>query len=309
MSSASSMSSTEISKRKPGRPPLKAVVPTMNRVGVVSAPKFQENKLEFVYDDPSVFKNLFTYYKNLGVSDIHLRCDPNSLTFFARATNVNACVVTKIDGKHINWYYCSETYWIGISRVSFAGLFASIDASFTKITISQNMNEIDTIRVIFDDREADKYIVYQMTTSNYDPDEELYYTENIVTPEASDIRYPLQFRLTSKQFKKSIADATHHTTGNICYVKSPGHHLQMRYDIPGISYSETFKNPEKISLVANIADDEMFRCNLSVMNVKCIANSIVTDEIYLLCREDSDVLFRSILDGSTIVVNTVMKIN
>ena len=59
-------------RRGPGRPSTRSVPPLLERKGIVNSPKDSNNRLEFVYGDPTVFKSLFTYFKNIKAREIHL---------------------------------------------------------------------------------------------------------------------------------------------------------------------------------------------------------------------------------------------
>ena len=83
-------------RRGPGRPPSKPAPPALEQRGIVLAPLDANNRLEFVYNDPSVFKSLFTYFKNIKARDIHLRCNPAGLTFFARDHSKTSRVVAHV---------------------------------------------------------------------------------------------------------------------------------------------------------------------------------------------------------------------
>src|SRR3989344_3449699 len=103
-------------KRGPGRPPSKAPPPPLDRKGIVDSPKDPNNRLEFVYSDPMVFKSLFTYFKNIKARELHLRCTPKGLTFFARDHLKISRIVAHVAGEHVNWHYCESEYWLGINR-------------------------------------------------------------------------------------------------------------------------------------------------------------------------------------------------
>ena len=85
--------------RGPGRPPSKPPAPPLEKKGIVDSPKDSNHRLEFVYGDPTVFKLLCTYFKNIKAREIHLRCSPSGLTFFARDHSKTSRNVAAVAGE------------------------------------------------------------------------------------------------------------------------------------------------------------------------------------------------------------------
>ena len=134
-----------IKRRGPGRPPSKPPAPLLDKKGIVESPKDENNRLEFIYSDPSVFKSLFVYFKNIKAREIHLRCSPTGLTFFTRDHSKTSRIFATILGKHINWYYCEETFWLGINRDNIEKIFSSIDKTFFKISDKPSSLSLENI--------------------------------------------------------------------------------------------------------------------------------------------------------------------
>jgi hypothetical protein len=294
-------------QRGPGRPPSKPPAPPLDKRGIVDSPKSAQNRLEFVHSNPSVLKSLFTYLKNIKARNIHLRCSPLGLTFFARDHSKTSRVVATIAGDQVNWHYCEEVFWLGINRDNVEKMFAAIDKTFFKITIVQTHDDINSLTFIFKDAEVDKECNYKVTLSTYAPDEELYEAEKILTPEAIVENFPIEFMLTAKQFKKTINDASNYSDV-ITFEKLGNHPLQLTYAKSNMMYNEVYRNPEKIFLRSSVQPDTTFRCTVKIFNVKSLASSMVTDDVRILCREDGDILFCSAIDVKALVVSTLTKL-
>ncbi len=291
-------------RRGPGRPPTKPPAPSLERKGVVDAPDDPDNRLEFAFGDPSMFKSLYTYFKNIKAREIHLRCSPTGLTFFTRDHTKRSRVVANIAGEYVNWYYCEGTFWLGLNRDSVEKLFASIDRTFYKITITQTHDEPGRLNVIFRDPVLDKDCNYGVTLSAYPPDEELFEAEELLDPEMLTENYPVEFTLTAKQFKKSISDASSYAD-EISYEKIGKSPFQMTYTKANLAYNEVYRSDEKIRLRASLAEGATFRCTIKVADLKSLASSMVTDDVRILCSETSDLLCRSAIDEKALVVNTL----
>ena len=293
-------------RRGPGRPPSKPPAPPLEKKGIVDAPKDSNHRLEFVYGDPTVFKSLFAYFKNIKARAIHLRCTPKGLTFFARDHSNTSRVVAHVAGEHVNWHYCEGEYWIGINRDTVEKIFASIDKTFYKITIIQLHEDPNSLMFVLKDAEVDKECNYKVTLSAYPPDDDLYEAEKMLTPEAILANFPVEFTLTAKQFKKSISDASNYSD-SITFEKIGTHPLQLSYTKPTMVFHEVYRSADKISLRSSVPPDTTFRAQVKLGNVKSLASSMVTDDIRILCRENDDILFRSKIDAKALVVSTMTK--
>jgi len=296
-------------RRGPGRPSSKPPAPVLEMKGIVDAPDDSDNRLEFVFRDPTVFKALFTYFKNIKARDIHLRCTPDALTFFTRDQSKMSRVVAHVAGSHVNWHYCEEEFWLGINREVVEKMFASIDRTFYKITIMQAHDEPLSLSFIFKDASVDKECNYKVTLSTYAPDDELYEAERCLSPEALVEEFPIEFTLPAKQFKKTMGDSIHYSD-TITFEKiGGGHPLQLTYSKSNMSYNEVYRSSKKIKLRSDVEEGTTFRATVKIANVKPLAASMVTDDVRILCREEEDILFRSALDAKALVVSTLTRIS
>jgi hypothetical protein len=292
-----------IKRRGPGRPPSKPPAPLLDKKGIVESPKDENNRLEFIYSDPSVFKSLFVYFKNIKAREIHLRCSPTGLTFFTRDHSKTSRIFATILGKHINWYYCEETFWLGINRDNIEKIFSSIDKTFFKIAIIQTKDDINTLLIVFKDSEIEKECNYKITLSSYTEDEDLYKAEQVL--ETND--FFIDFTLSAKQFKKTINDASNYSE-TITFEKMYNAPLQLYYAKSNIIYNEIYRSNEKINLHVDIKNNNTFRATIKLNNIKSLASSMVTDEIHILCKSDEDILFKSVIDSKSLIVNTLTKL-
>ena len=294
-------------RRGPGRPPSKPAPPPLEQRGVVGAPLDANNRLEFVYSDPSVFKSLFTYFKNIKARDIHLRCNPSGLTFFARDHSKTSRVVAHVSGEHVNWHFCDGEFWLGINREHVEKIFASIDKTLFKITILQSVDDPNTITFVFKDAEIEKECNYRVNLSMYPRDEDLYEAERALAPATMQALFPIEFTLSAKQFKKSISDASNYSE-MLTFEKLGAHPLQLTYARANLVYNEVYRSAAKIRLRSAVSEGTIFRATVKIANVKSLASSMVTDDVRILCREDDDILFRSAIDAKALVVSTMTKL-
>jgi hypothetical protein len=294
-------------RRRPGRPPSKPPAPPLESRGVVDTPSDADHRLELVYGDPMVFKALFSYFKNIKAREVHLRCAPQGLTFFARDHAKISRVVAHVAGEHVNHYYCEDTFWLGLNRELVEKLFAAIDKTFYKMMIAHCVDDPDTLSIIYRDTEVDKECRYKATLSAYAPDDELYEAERHLGAQALATAFPVEFTLTAKQFKKTVSDVAAYSE-TLTIEKLGAAPLQFTYAKAGMAYSETYRDPDKISLRSAVPADAAFRCTVRVANVKSLAASMVTDDVRVHCREEGDLLFRSAIDAKALVVSTLTRL-
>jgi hypothetical protein len=129
------MNKTQIKKKGPGRPSIKPSPPTLERRGIVDSPKDPNNRLELAFDDPLVFKSLFTYFKNIKAREIHIHCSKNGISFYTRDHSKTSRIIAEVLGAHANWYYCEGDFWLGMNRESIEKIFSYIDKTFFFIKI------------------------------------------------------------------------------------------------------------------------------------------------------------------------------
>lgn len=294
-------------KRGPGRPPSKPPAPPLDRLGVVASPNDPANRLEFVYEDPTIFKTLFTFFKNVKASNIHLRCNPAGLTFFAHDLSKKSRIVAHIAGEQVNWHYCEGEFWLGINRKHMEAMFASISKSFCKVTIVQTHDETESLSFIYKKLVLSSEKCYKMALSSYALSQELIDAELSLTPEALAAN-PIEFELDAKQFKQSISDAIMYSN-TLTVEKIGSYPLQFTYAKPSIIYHEVFRDSDAIKLRTDINEaGTTFRCTMNLENIKPLATSMVTDTVRILCREEGDILFRSAIDKKALVVSVLTKL-
>jgi hypothetical protein len=292
-----------LKRRGPGRPPSKPPAPSLDKKGIVDKPIDDNNRLEFIYSDPSIFKSLFIYFKNIKAREIHLRCDKTGLTFFTRDHSKTSRIFAHIPGNNVNWYYCEDTFWLGINRDNIEKIFSSIDKTFFKIALIQTKDDHNSLIIVFKDSDIEKECNYKITLSSYNEDLDLYNAENILNQN----NFLIEFVLSSKQFKKTINDASNYSE-TITFEKISNNPLQLTYVKTNIIYNEIYKSDEKILLKSNIPTNSVFRATVKLNNIKSLASSMITDEIKILCKSDDDILFKSIIDSQSLVVNTLTKL-
>lgn len=291
-------------KRGPGRPPQKQLIDPPVRVGIVSQPHISDNVLELSHDDPNVFKSMFTFFKNIKVSDIIINCTSEDMTFFTQDSNRRLLICCKLRGKDLLSYYCSIPHSFSISNIEQLGnIFSTIDKTTNKITISKSTYKPNVLNVTFEDLEIEKACIYDINinlTAKNDTN-----IVDILVPLLDESRtYAIEFTLSAKHFKKTINDpmtVTKYLTLRAQKIENDIF-LSFKYNVNSLQYEEIYNKVEKIKL-GYFTEDPICDVTFDLEAVKALASSMVSDEIKIMCSPGEKILFRTAED-SVLVVNT-----
>lgn len=288
-------------KRGPGRPPKKEPAPIVNHNGIATTPHDPQNRLELVFDEPMVLKNLFIYFKNLKSPFIHIRSKKDGLTLFARDAAETCCIIAELPGNELNHFYSDTEFWIGLQRTHVERIFASVDKSFYKVTLVLRHDDPDTLMIIFTDADIDKECQYRVNLSMVEIDKTLKETEQCISSLHLE-KSIIVFSLSAKQFKKSITDASYYTD-TITIEKMGLHNLQLTYTQVGVAYNEIYTNSKKIELQSRLTTNDSLRCTVGLDRMRSLAAAMVTDRIQIYCNPGSQIIFRC--DVSALIVSTI----
>jgi hypothetical protein len=238
---------------------------------------------------------------------VRIRYSPTGITYFARNHGKTSRVIANVIGEHVNWYYCEQTFWLGLNRETIEKMFSCIDKSFSKISIYHRHDDPDSLVFVLKDMDIEKECNYKFSVSTLEDDEDLLDAEKELSPESLSTAFPIEFSLSDKQFKKSINDISNYSE-TVTIEKLGDHPLQFTYTKVGMTYHEVYRNSEKIKLKSSIDAGQTFRCTVKVENVKSLAASMVTEDVRIMVRETGDILFRSAIDEKALVVSTLVNL-
>lgn len=301
---------TEKKKRGPGRPPNVSNLPSLKKDGISSFPKIKENVLEFNYEKPIVFKLLFSYFKAVKSSEIKMRFTPTEITIFTVDHLGATKIAAYIRGEGVNWYYCLEEFWVTVNLEIFEKMCSSIDKNISEIKIFNKPNLAapngprEIIFVLANPHiENDEMYIINMTEIKVDPN--ISTLEAIISEESLSDNFPLNFSLPSKYFKSIINNISKFSeVFQIEY--RHGSSLCFRYNKSSLSYHSVFKTNEKINL--NINGEINITSDLSIDVIRPTSNNGLSDNVFIYCKEDGSILFKSKIDGETIVVNSFIPV-
>lgn len=295
-----------IKKRGPGRPSKKSLMTPMRYEGIVSAPTDPQDKFELVYNDPIMFKGMFTYFKNIGSKDFHIRCTPEGMTFFTHGSKEKNKVIAELKGENLNRYYCEDTFWVGGRQDKFYQVFSKATKVFSKVTIICKHYDDKIMTVIFKDTELDRECRYNIKLKTLEKDNDLLLSEKKISEDALD-RYPINFMLPSKQFKSSITDAN--SISDTITIEKMGKEALQITTPPDVDivYKEVYRKDDKIKLRSTVDESSTFRCSFNGGNIKFIATSLVTGDVNIYASEVEDLILSIVIDR--LIIYTFVSID
>ena len=293
-------------KKGPGRPPKHPPAPSVEKLGVIDVAAVDYHVLELSYDNPQDFKSIFNYFKSIKAEEIHVVCDKQGMKIYARDHSNTSTTIVVIDGANMNTYFCKEeSLTFGLNRARVEKLFASIDKDFYTIELSMNRHERDRMEILLKNSTISKDCRYDVFLTNYPLDHERYSCADMLSEETAKT-FRLSFRLSSKDFKKTVTDISNYST-SMTIEKFGTKPLQITYTKENkLQYAESYRDPDKIFLVHDLKVNESFVCTLDDISVaKSITSCASVSETKISCRR-GNILFISPL-GNNITIYTNLQ--
>jgi|694.fasta_scaffold28060_9 hypothetical protein len=296
----------EHKKRGPGRPSKISKQPFIPIEGVVENPLQEFNIFEYVCADPKIFKGLFTYCKSVKSDDILIRCDIDRITFFVSGNGHKSKIIATIAGSTAVRYLCRKTFYMKIKQNNLYQIFSNVDKTFSTATWSCNKYDKDHMFITFKDPELDKNCEYVIKLLDFELDNTFDAYEQMIELENLK-KIPVNFILTSNQFKKSITDAN--SIDEVITIEKSGDSNLKFTTSPGkeVVYSEIYNSDNKIKLQSNIDASSSFRCSFAGKNIKFIASNLVDGYVKVYVSEVQDLILHFSIDKLQIF--TFIKIN
>ena len=299
-----------MAKKGPGRPPARKDMHTIEHQGIIDVPSEPNYRLEFLYDTPSAFKNIFTYFKNIKAKEIHIKCNPKYMAFFVRDhINIQRTVV-HIEGSKINRYFCSGEFTINVTMDRIENIFNTIDSSITTISFIQEDDNINCMYIILRNLDLGREGKHRVDLSTFNEDQELYDSELLLTKESMD-SYPISFSMSAKDFKKMIGDILCISKNGHEYVmmeKVEGKPLYFTHASQNDTYHEIYHDTKQIKL-RDLLNGDPFHIEIKVTNLKCLYSALLQNDITIYGKEGSDMILTTTAeDTADVTVSTLLKL-
>lgn len=294
-------------KKGPGRPRKQKAVTQIPRHGVTDTPHHQDDKMELVYDNPEMWKKIFTVFKHMKVSAIIMHFDKENLVITSRdAETEKDCknhIYVIIYGSKQNRYYCESPFSIQMGYEDIEKYLRELSKEHTLISfVSRKLDWQSKLRMLF------KYEGSVTNTDQQDLEvqEVLDATEKpsfkrLIEKLSNEDSYNISMLLPAKYFKQKITHASS-MTEQIKILKDGSGPLQIKYNAKTLKSAKTinFPNATQISLESDIEDGDVFSASVYVNNIKPFASGVVTDYIRLSVDRHEPMIFTALLDADVL---------
>ncbi len=259
-------------KKRPGRPRKKVPAAPFDIKGIVPNPSNPEHLIEMVYENPRIFKKLFTLYKSYVVDDLIIEFERETINIIAKSHSGKSTMFTTFDCKLLNHYYCREPRRVCVRRECLSDIFKSLDKVHCKITfLLKEELQKSILYIIIKDCEMDDEQNYEV--------ELIEKFDNDVPANIDDDKYPLKFMLPSRNLKKKIADIISLSPMLTIQMRHDGP-LEFTYELPKkVTMVSAYKNKELIKLQSNIEPGDILSASVMIPHIKPFSNANVGDSV------------------------------
>jgi hypothetical protein len=288
-----------LKRKRPGRPKKKISKDAIPKHGIVSEPSHiaederMETTMELQYSNPEMFKKIFTEFKNLSVENVRMQFHENGVSIITKDHLQKSEFLAEILGDRLNKYYCENTLELGVSVHHLLQIMQTLKKDHSKITfLSTRQTQRSKLRVILHNATMNEDSGYNVDVTTIEPYDGTIREDLLLEPE-----YPLSFELDAKYFKNKVADWAR--LGEVIKIEKESDGpliINHVFDDKKGDHETIFKDPKKISLVANIPEGEMFAVSVLLHNLKPISTSTVADKIKVSAHENYKLIFTSLLD-------------
>jgi hypothetical protein len=292
--------SDEPLKKRPGRPKKYATRPPVKREGVVDKPSNHAEKdqrtvnvMELVYDNPLLFKRLFTMFKGMGVEQIRMRFDKDQVKMHAEDHIKVSDIFVRIQGKDLVRYYCDHPYEVGLPAHLLHKILQTFTRDYPTIQFSAEKRTEGTMMLISFMKEGGKQS--SLYTVNVDTVKD--WSWDIENRLALEDEYPVKFQLDCRFYKKKVTDGKT-LADTLRFEKKGTGNLQMRFDFTGGKgrHDHNFLNPEEIKLQSTLVKGQNVIVPVCIEYLKPLASAVIASNVSISICTDKDIIFTYYLD-------------
>lgn len=293
---------TPVEKKGPGRPKKVVVNAPVEVHGIVDKPVNEEDLLELVYYNPTLFKKIMQLLKAFEVSEVEMNFDAAGTKITAKDHLGKSTLYITIDGRCMNLYYCKAPMRVTVKRESLEKVLGTLGKNHYKITFILKENYRSTMYLVIKDLEYNNDDTYEIDV--------VFKPEDAARNEArdDDTNYPIKFKISSKHFKTKINNIQK-LSPTFTIQKCGTEPLQLTFDkAQKVNWTGVYNDSEKIDLKSTLADDEIFNVSLYINYIKPFSNSNIGDDVYIAADKREKMSFMTLLDKKDIGWSCGIKI-
>lgn len=287
------------SGRPPGRPPKAGRIATVDRKGIQDEPSDNSKTAsllaiqELQYENPTMFKRIFSAFKLLNTATVHLNFTKDGVHIYCIDHLLVNTMLGFIRGSEMVYYYVKEAYAIEINHDEFQGILSTINAthdSIKLITIAAEAHRKLTI-VTINNKDAIRtnwHTDIKRSEMSWEKDDELGPCTIFDTPER---QYLLEFTLKCKTFKKCIT-GIEGMTREITIYKEKNEPLTFKFEYitEHGKGSHDFYDNKLMALREKIDDGAYVTTTIPINYLRPIASMGLCDAARLYVSSESDLI-------------------
>ena len=300
----SEISNITVSKnRGPGRPRKTPIRKPKPRCGIVLQPTNESNFLEFIYDKPAIFKKLWGYYKAMAIETLQFIYNADELYIWGEDHHKKSQMLTKINTKNVNHYYCGGNFEIGVTCAYLEKIMMTIDKTHSSASfVIKKGYDQKLMRISFStDIEIDKTHTVELA-GEYSKlaDKQIFFDDD----------YTIKFELPGKYFKKMISDMKGFSEQITLMQNGKDQPLIFEYITKDkkIKSEDIVRNNKLVKFASKLSGDETFRTSFKIDYVKPISSALLGDNITIYVHEFKPLMFSVDIDNGTIEIRILSQI-
>lgn len=274
-----------IKKKTPGRPKKDNFECKSTIIGVRDTPNSFDNMLEFIFDDPKLLKKCDIILKNYYVDEVYFLFNDDNILLLAQDHTKKVYISIKIDCNNVTEYYCRTPFDICVKRDHLDKIFNTIEKQHNRI-------------IIYSEKDSYQSVLYINLLNEELGIHDSYSIDLLIKPciektELTGDSYQIQFKISSKIFKKFINDSS-----NYCkilkmdkYYSSPLC-FKMVYNNK-VQFTRKFLNSDNFQLKSSLSQDEYFNVSIELEYIKPFSNTILSDYFQIYIDQLQGVILKS----------------
>jgi hypothetical protein len=292
-------SEKKTTRRPPGRPRINPLRSPVERRGVSSTPKKDDNAIELIYSEPMMFKKALQLFKAMSANEMTIVFDKTEIRISASNNTKKSDVLVTFDCSKMVHYYCEQKSSAVLNVLNVEKVNQVLNKNHTMVTmvLKKTSFRSSIIFIFQNDMRIDEVREVMLIVPTQ---------ENITNlADFNTDEHPIKFQMTCKFFKKFIVNSkTFAETLTFRKVGAAGN-LTFSYttDDNMIKSQHIVKDNDAINLESTIDGDDVFIVSIKLDYIKPLANALITPDIIQINAHNSKkmVFIGSLDDGSIIM--------
>jgi len=285
-------------KRPPGRPRLKSVKKNIIYNSISGVPRKDTNSMEFIYDDPILFRKSLHIFKHLSVNEISINFNAENVVMSA-INNNNTEVIVVFDCNKINHYYCETPMSVTLNALNVEKVNKVIDSDIVKVTmIVKKSSSRSSIIFIF---QNEKCIINTYEVNLIQPAQ----TKQVLSKSFNVDDYAIKFNISDKFLKKIIINSS--LFSELIILRQVGNDGNLTFshstDDKMIKSSYIISDSKFINLESKVEPLSIFNVSINIDYIKPLANAMISNIIRVNVDEHQKIVFVGSLDNDAITIS------